>query len=154
MSWFPVSSSRGATVWSHWGLCWCWDPQHAQMITWRTRQGLVGTMPISSSLLMLIVSFDHAKISRCLADHWDGQKSCRLSKQLQSLQYESVSKTEHSWLGNVSYISQIKQLQAMYSAAKVFFPLSRASCWMSHALFLDIIIFTLWSACSLVQQCP
>lgn len=128
---------------SHWGVCWCWDPRHAQMMTWRTRQGLLGIVPISFSLLLLTTSFGHAKISRCLADHQDSQKSCRLRKQLQSPQNESVSKAEHSWLGSVSYVSQTKQLQAMYSTAKVFFPLSRASYWMSHALFLDITVFTL-----------
>lgn len=139
---FPTSSSRRPTVWSHWGMCWCWDPQHAQMITWRTRQGLVGTVPISLSLFMLITSFGHANISRCLADYWGSQKSCRLRKQLQSPQCGSVSKFEHSWLGSVSYVSQIKQPLTMYSTAKFFFSLSRASYWMSHAGFLEIIVFT------------
>lgn len=43
----------------------------AEMIIQRTRQGLVGTMPISSSWFMLIASFGHAKVSRCLADNED-----------------------------------------------------------------------------------
>lgn len=149
VSWFPASSSRRPTVWSHWGMCWCWDPQHAQMITWGTRQGFMGTVPISSSLFMLVASSGHAKISRCLADYWDSQKSCRLRKQLQSPKCGSVSKAENSWLGSVSYVRQIRQLQTMYSTAKLFFPLSRASYWTSHALSLDIVVF---APCFLREQ--
>lgn len=85
------------------GIC----NMQAQTIIWRIRQGMVGTMPISSSWLTLIASFGHAKLSRCLADNQDSQKSCRLRKQLQSLLSERISKAECSWLGSASYINRI-----------------------------------------------
>lgn len=121
------------------GIC----NMQAQVILSGIRQGLVGTMPISSSWLMLTASFGHAKASRCLTDNQDSQKSCRLRKQLQPLLSERASKAEHSWLGSVSYINRVKLLQAMYSMAKVFFPLSRTSGLMSRACFLAILVLGL-----------